>query len=104
MHRGRPIRPHARVLQLTIIRICILLVVRAGFARFDRSEMYVCICNSVTESDIREAVREGVRDQRELAFKTGCSTECGCCADFARDVLNQALREQGRFLQVVRSS
>ena len=66
--------------------------------------MYVCICNSVTESDIRAAVREGVLNQKELALKTGCSTDCGCCADFAREVLNEALKEQGRFLQVVKSA
>lgn len=66
--------------------------------------MYVCICNSVTDSDIRDAVRNGVRDPRSLAMKTGCSTECGCCADFALEVLNNALREQDTFLPLVQSA
>lgn len=60
--------------------------------------MYVCVCNSVTDSDIRDAVRDGVRDQRELAMRTGCSTDCGCCADFAREVLNKALSEHSVIL------
>ena len=63
--------------------------------------MYVFIFNSVTDSDIREAVRSVVRDERELAKETGCSTDCGCCTAFAREVMNKALREEGRFLQLV---
>ncbi len=66
--------------------------------------MYVCICQSVTDSDIREAVNEGVRDMRELFDKTGCSTGCGCCAEFAGEVFFEALREQGNFLKVVQSA
>ena len=66
--------------------------------------MYVCICNSVTDSDIREAVRDGVRDQRDLARRTGCSTDCGSCVDFAREVMNQALREEGGFLHVLQTA
>ena len=63
--------------------------------------MYVCICNSVTDHDIRKAVREGVRDQRELALRTGCSTECGTCAEFAAQVLDDALRQENAFLPLV---
>jgi bacterioferritin-associated ferredoxin len=63
--------------------------------------MYVCICNSVTDQDIRDAVRDGVRDQRELALRTGCSTDCGTCSDFAAQVLGDALREEHAFPPLV---
>ena len=66
--------------------------------------MYVCICNSVTDSDIRRAVRDGVRDERELARKTGCSSDCGCCAEFALEVMNQALREQNALLPMLQTA
>lgn len=66
--------------------------------------MYVCICNSVTDSDIRQAVRDGVRDQRELARKTGCSSDCGCCSEFALEVMNQALREQSSALPILQTA
>lgn len=59
--------------------------------------MYVCLCKSVTDSDIREAVRVGVRDITQLGDWTGCSTGCGCCAELASAVLNEALREHGKF-------
>ena len=54
--------------------------------------MYVCICNAVTESDIREAVADGARSLAELSARTGCSNTCGTCAEVAEEVLSQALR------------
>jgi bacterioferritin-associated ferredoxin len=60
--------------------------------------MYVCLCNSVTDSDIRQAVREGVSDITQLGDLTGCSTGCGCCAELASAVLDEAMREQRPFL------
>lgn len=55
--------------------------------------MYVCICNAVTESDIREAVVGGARSLAELSARTGCSNTCGTCAEVAEEVLSQALRQ-----------
>ena len=53
--------------------------------------MYVCICNSVTDGDIREAVDEGISTLDELRDELKVSSCCGRCADCARDVLHQAL-------------
>ncbi|HET7266816.1 MAG TPA: (2Fe-2S)-binding protein [Oleiagrimonas sp.] len=55
--------------------------------------MYVCICQSVTEDDIRQAAADGVRDFAELQACTGCSTGCGCCEAEARRMLREARRE-----------
>ena len=54
--------------------------------------MYVCICNAVTEKMIRRAAAEGVRSLSELTRRTGCSGECGSCADLAEEVLRDAHR------------
>jgi len=56
--------------------------------------MYVCICNAVTDSDIRNAVDDGVRNLNQLKQTTGCGTTCGCCKDMAFEVLQQALTER----------
>lgn len=56
--------------------------------------MYVCICNVVSDSDIRQAVEDGVRNMRQLRQRTGCSSTCGCCEDMAVEVLQQALTEK----------
>jgi bacterioferritin-associated ferredoxin len=53
--------------------------------------MYVCVCNAVTDSNIRNAVDEGVRNLKQLKRTTGCTTACGCCKEMAEEVLQQAL-------------
>jgi len=53
--------------------------------------MYVCVCNAVTDSDIRRAVDEGVRNMKQLGRATGCSSTCGSCRDEAFEALQHAL-------------
>jgi bacterioferritin-associated ferredoxin len=52
--------------------------------------MYVCICNAVTERQVREAAAEGVRTLTDLTFRTGCAGTCGSCAEHAEAVLREA--------------
>lgn len=59
--------------------------------------MYVCLCQQVTDRDIREAVAsEGARSMRDLQRQLGVASTCGCCAPCARDVLTAALQETAR--------
>ena len=53
--------------------------------------MYVCICNAVTDSDIRKAVDSGVHNMKQLGQATGCGTTCGCCREIAVEILQQTL-------------
>ncbi|HEX7339587.1 MAG TPA: (2Fe-2S)-binding protein [Rhodanobacteraceae bacterium] len=55
--------------------------------------MYVCICQSVTEDEIRQAATDGVRDFAELQACTGCSTCCGCCEPEARRIFRDAVHQ-----------
>ena len=55
--------------------------------------MYVCICNSVTDSDIRDAVEDGACNMRQLRQSTGCGSKCGCCKEMAVEILQQSLQE-----------
>lgn len=57
--------------------------------------MYVCVCNAVSERDIRDAVDGGVRTFDELQARTGCATGCGCCEAVAIQVMEQCLRTSG---------
>ena len=56
--------------------------------------MYVCICNAVTDKQIRKAAREGCTSLRELSCQTGCATSCGKCARIAREILDDEMRSQ----------
>lgn len=57
--------------------------------------MYVCVCNAVSERDIRDAVDGGVRTFEDLRARTGCATCCGCCEPVAIQVMEQCLRTTG---------
>lgn len=58
--------------------------------------MFVCICNGVTDSAIRKAAADGVSTLSELTMRTGCAGSCGACADFAEQVLHEALPRNAR--------
>ncbi|RXR03537.1 (2Fe-2S)-binding protein [Pseudoxanthomonas composti] len=49
--------------------------------------MYVCICNGVTDHQIRQAAEEGCRTTSELTMRTGCGATCGSCLEMAGDIL-----------------
>ena len=53
--------------------------------------MYICLCNAVTDHDIRREAAAGVRTFAELQARTGCSDCCGCCEQEARASLDQAV-------------
>ncbi|WP_045726685.1 (2Fe-2S)-binding protein [Xanthomonas sp. GPE 39] len=56
--------------------------------------MYVCICNGVTDRQIREAAEAGCRSVSELTMRTGCGATCGSCLDMAADLLQSALTRE----------
>ena len=53
--------------------------------------MYVCVCNAVTDGEIRSAVKLGVRSMNDLSASLGVATCCGRCTDWARSVLAESL-------------
>lgn len=52
--------------------------------------MYVCVCQAVTDRQIREAATGGARTLRDLRRELGILRECGNCATCARDCLREA--------------
>jgi bacterioferritin-associated ferredoxin len=52
--------------------------------------MYVCICNAVTDRQIRAAVADGARSMRDLRRELGVCSCCGKCGPAARELLAEA--------------
>ena len=50
--------------------------------------MYVCLCNGVTERDIRHTAAAGCRTMAELTMRTGCGAGCGSCVCMATELLD----------------
>lgn len=61
-----------------------------------RRHMYICLCNGVTQNDIRQAAAAGCRSMSELTMRTGCGATCGSCLDSAAQVLREAQQEFAR--------
>jgi len=55
--------------------------------------MFVCICNQVTDKQIRQAAEEGLCSFDSLSAELNVGTCCGKCRTCARKVLREALKE-----------
>ena len=55
--------------------------------------MYVCICNAVTEHQIRSEVHAGAGTLREVSARLGVATRCGKCGKCARRLIQETLNE-----------
>lgn len=55
--------------------------------------MYVCVCNAVTDGQIRDSVSDGAQTMEDLNQSLDVASCCGRCADCARKILREALSE-----------
>jgi bacterioferritin-associated ferredoxin len=51
--------------------------------------MYVCICNAITDKQIRKAAEAGVTNLWGLQKELGVATQCGSCKEMASDILRE---------------
>jgi bacterioferritin-associated ferredoxin len=56
--------------------------------------MIVCVCNNISDREIRQAVELGISSMAELHHELGVGTCCGKCVSYAREVLNEHLDGQ----------
>ncbi len=52
--------------------------------------MYVCLCNAITEQEIRQAAAQGVTELQGLKDGLGVATCCGTCESCACEILQDA--------------
>ena len=53
--------------------------------------MYICICKSVTDKQIRRAAAQGADNLYELRESLGVASGCGTCAGAAQEILDQSV-------------
>lgn len=51
--------------------------------------MIVCLCNNISDREIRQAVDSGLRTMAELKRDLGVATCCGQCHACAKEVLDE---------------
>lgn len=52
--------------------------------------MFVCLCNPITDHQIRVCATDGCGSFREMAVKLGVAQQCGRCACMAKQVFDEA--------------
>lgn len=50
--------------------------------------MIVCVCNRITEKEVRSAACAGASSPEKAYACVGCEVQCGCCLDFAQEVID----------------
>ncbi|MWV16105.1 (2Fe-2S)-binding protein [Pseudomonas sp. L-22-4S-12] len=55
--------------------------------------MYVCLCQGVTDGQIRDAIYEGCCSYRDVRESLGVATQCGKCACMAKQLVRDTLGE-----------
>jgi bacterioferritin-associated ferredoxin len=64
--------------------------------------MIVCVCNALTEDEVREAAHSGSRCPIDAYARLGCEPQCGCCLDYAQEIIDEGRHKRPR-LRVVAS-
>ena len=58
--------------------------------------MYVCICNPVTDSDVRACVSRGACSLPDLQAQLGVALQCGQCATTALEIVREMTGDTAR--------
>ena len=53
--------------------------------------MIVCVCNNISDREVRQAIELGITSMDELRNDLGVATCCGQCLDYAQEILTEHL-------------
>ena len=52
--------------------------------------MYICLCNGITDRDVRRVAAAGSPTVAQLYRALGCAPQCGKCVPVVRQMLDEA--------------
>jgi len=55
--------------------------------------MYVCVCNAVTERQVKETIDNGATTVKALSRELGVGSQCGACVSCAKSCLKAANKQ-----------
>jgi bacterioferritin-associated ferredoxin len=65
--------------------------------------MIICVCNAITEDEVRHAARCGAASAESAYARLGCEPQCGACLCYAQEVIDEELAAKQPHLRLVRS-
>lgn len=63
--------------------------------------MYICICNNVTDRQIRKACENGANSIQCLQNELKVGTCCGRCKDCAKKIIQESVQNQINYVDAV---
>ena len=60
--------------------------------------MYVCLCQRITDSAIKESVRKGASSLTEVQQQLGIARKCGSCTQMAEQIIQDTLGQDAHLL------
>ena len=51
--------------------------------------MIVSSCNRITERELRQTARAGAPSADSAFACLGCEAQCGCCLDYAQEIVDE---------------
>ena len=54
--------------------------------------MYLCICNAITDRQVRALAESGITQAQDVYRALGCAPQCGKCIPYVQETLSQAAR------------
>ncbi len=60
--------------------------------------MYICLCKSVTDRDIKASIKAGAVSLSEVQATLPVALNCGTCRDSAQALINEMLDDKAQTL------
>lgn len=54
--------------------------------------MIVCVCNAITEHEVRDLARAGAPSPEAAYEALGCELQCGSCHCYAQEIIEEELK------------
>lgn len=55
--------------------------------------MYVCLCQGITDKDIRDAINDGCSSYKEVIKALDIANQCGKCGCLAKQIVKETITE-----------
>ena len=58
--------------------------------------MIACVCNAITEDEVRAVARTGARTPVKAYASLGCEPQCGSCLCYTQELIDEELKARPR--------
>ncbi len=58
--------------------------------------MIACVCNAITEDEVRAVAQKGARTTEQAYAALGCEPQCGSCLCYTQELIDEELKARPR--------